>query len=156
MGYLSTSMLSDSVATTPAFSSFPVHESETKNVNRTPRPQAANAVARRAEKFLALISVSLLLLIVIVSNALRSGWKECAMRDRKREGKIIDRTELTNVDENIFYVAIPFESKKSGAIRNAYRRDMWLFKALECAFSFFIKIARVSSRLKTTASRTSM
>jgi len=34
------------------------------------------------------------------------------MRNRKREEKIADRTELTDVDENAPHVAIPFRSKK--------------------------------------------
>jgi len=34
------------------------------------------------------------------------------MRSRKREEKIVDRAELTDVDENTLHVAIPFGSKK--------------------------------------------
>ena len=46
---------------------------------------------------LPLISASLLI-IVVISGALRSGWKECATRNRKREEKIVDRMELTDVE----------------------------------------------------------
>jgi hypothetical protein len=60
---------------------------------------------------LPLISVPLFI-IVVVSGALRSRWKECAMRNRKHEEKIVDRAELTDVDENTFDVAMPFGSKK--------------------------------------------
>ena len=75
-----------------------------------------------------IISVSLLI-IVVVSGALRSGWKECAMRNRKRKEKIADRTELTDVAENAFHGAIPFRSKKLGARRDADRRGMSYCKA---------------------------
>ena len=34
------------------------------------------------------------------------------MRNRKREEKIVDKTELTGINENTFHVAIPFGSKK--------------------------------------------